>query len=153
MAQRADGTELASVFELMMQQLTLLGHTLPDSATSLTPQQLKVLFTLDFLGKPTPMSRLSSQLGVTPGTLTKVAAGLLRLEYLERRRSTEDDRVVNLSLAEAGRRAVAKIKQYRRGFFAEICDSLTPSACRKLIASHRHIFETYRDILLEKRRG
>src|SRR5215510_216304 len=69
-------TELAGIFEVMMQQLTLLGHTLPDSATTLTPQQLKILFTLDFIGEPTPMSKLSAQLGVTPGTLTKVACGL-----------------------------------------------------------------------------
>jgi DNA-binding MarR family transcriptional regulator len=151
-ARRPAGSELATVFELMMQQLMLLGHTLPDSAISLTPQQLKVLFTLDFLGGPTPMSRLSTELGVTPGTLTKVAAGLVRMGYLERRRSTDDDRVVNVSLAEEGRRVVVKIKQYRRAFFAEICDGLTPSACRKLIESHRHIYETYRHILGEKKR-
>src|SRR5262245_39848992 len=48
-AQLTAGSELATVFELMMQQLLLLGHTLPESATSLTPQQLKILFTLDFL--------------------------------------------------------------------------------------------------------
>jgi DNA-binding MarR family transcriptional regulator len=141
------GSELAAAFESMMQQLLLLGHTLPDSAISLTPQQLKILFTLDFIDTPTPMSKLSARLGVTPGTLTKVAAGLVRMGYLHRERSPEDDRVVRLSLAKDGRGAVEAIKQYRRAFYAELCDSLSLAECRKLIESHRHIFETYRRIL------
>jgi DNA-binding MarR family transcriptional regulator len=144
-------TELAHIFELMMQQLALLGHTLPDSAALLTPQKLKVLFTLDFMGTPTPMSKLSSQLGVTPSTLTRVAAGLIRKKYLEKRRSPEDDRVVKLSLTPKGCRMVAEIKRYRRDFFGEVCNSLTPSDCRTLIESHRYIFETYRRILQAKK--
>jgi DNA-binding MarR family transcriptional regulator len=144
-------SELASIFEQMMQQLTLLGHTLPKSAVFFTPQQLKILFTLDFLAKPTPMSKLSSQLGVTPGTLTKTAAGLVRKGYLERRRSAEDERVVRISLSKEGYRVVSQIKRYRRDFFGEICENLTLPDRRKLIASHRHILETYRRILSEKR--
>jgi DNA-binding MarR family transcriptional regulator len=141
------GAELAAAFESMMQQLSLLGHTLPDSAVALTPQQLKVLFTLDFLAGPTSMSKLSAKLGVTPGTMTKVVGGLVRKHYLEKRRSTSDDRVVNVSLTGEGRRAVVRIKQYRRQFFARLCDRLTPSACKKLIDSHRLIDDTYRQML------
>jgi DNA-binding MarR family transcriptional regulator len=144
---RSTGAELATAFELMMQQLLLLGHTLPDSASSLTPQQLKVLFTADLFGRPTPMSKLSDALGVTPGTLTKVAAGLVRMGHLIRERSGADERVVNISLSPEGRRVVARIKQYRRRFFAAICRRLTAAECRALIESHRHIFETYRRIL------
>jgi DNA-binding MarR family transcriptional regulator len=150
-ARRASGAELAGVFEEMMQQLTLLGHTLPKSAGSLTPQQLKILFTLDFLAAPTPMSKLSAKLGVTPGTLTRVAGGLHRKGYLERRRSAEDDRVVHLSLTKHGHGAVAKIKKYRRDFFADLCGRLSVVACQTLIASHRYILETYRRILNEKK--
>src|SRR5215510_1376809 len=121
------GYELADAFELMMQQLLLLGHTLPESATSLTPQQLKILFTLDFLGGPTPMSKLSARLGVTPGTLTKVAASLVHSAYLKRERSPDDDRVVTLSLAMEGRHTVEGIKEYRRAFFSELCESISSS--------------------------
>jgi DNA-binding MarR family transcriptional regulator len=148
---RGPGTELASVFEQMMLQLTLLGHTLPKSAGELTPQQLKVLFTLDFLAAPTPMSKLSAKLGVTPGTLTRVAGGLLRKGYLERKRSTEDDRVVQLSLTKQGQRAVARIKKHRRDFFADLCGKLSAADCTTLIASHRYILETYRRIIYEKK--
>jgi DNA-binding MarR family transcriptional regulator len=150
-AHRGSASELAHIFELMMQQLALLGHTLPESAAVLTPQKLKVLFTLDFIGAPTPMAKLSSQLGVTPGTLTRVAAGLIRKKYLEKRRSPEDDRVVKLSLTKKGCRIVAEIKRYRRGFFEEVCNNLTSSDCRTLIESHRYIFETYRRILQAKK--
>ena len=143
--------ELAGIFERMMQQLTLLGHTLPTAATSLTPQQLKILFTLDFLGAPTPMSRLSAQLGVTPGTLTKVAGGLVAKKYLDRKRSEDDDRIVNLSLTREGRGMVEHIKEYRRQFFGEICASLSATERRRLIESHRHIFETYRRIVEQKK--
>jgi DNA-binding MarR family transcriptional regulator len=134
----------------MMQQLTLLGHSLPTSATSLTPQQLKVLFTLDFLREPTSMSKLSAQLGVTAGTLTKVAGGLVEKKYLDRRRSEEDDRIVKLSLTKQGHGMVEHIKQYRREFFGELCSSLSATECRRLIESHRHIFETYHRILQQK---
>ena len=150
-SRRPSGAELAGVFEQMMQQLTLLGHTLPQSAGALTPQQLKILFTLDFLAAPTPMSRLSAKLGVTPGTLTRVAGGLRRKGYLERRRSAEDERVVNLSLTKQGQEAVARIKKYRRDFFADICGRLSRADCQRLIASHRYILETYRRILYEKK--
>lgn len=146
-----DAEELAGIFERMMQQLTLLGHTLPTSATSLTPQQLKVLFTLDFLGEPSPMSKLSAQLGVTAGTLTKVAGGLIDKNYLGRKRSDEDDRIVKLSLTKHGRAMVEHIKKYRRHFFREICSGLSAMERRKLIESHRHIFETYRGIVLQKK--
>jgi len=153
MARHIAAAELAEIFEVMMQQLTLLGHTLPDSATSLTPQQLKILFTLDLLGEPTSMSRLAAQLGVTPGTLTKVASGLVGKSYLERRRSPDDDRVVKLSLTKEGRAMVAGIREYRQQFFRDICSRLSPSECRTLIASHRHIYATYRRILEEKQGG
>jgi DNA-binding MarR family transcriptional regulator len=148
--EKGNAEELAGVFEQMMQQLTLLGHTLPTSATSLTPQQLKILFTLDFLGVPTPMAKLAAQLGVTAGTLTKVAGGLVEKHYLDRKRSEEDDRIVKLALTKEGRGMVEHIKKYRRQFFGEICSSLSAGERRKLIDSHRHIFETYRRILQQK---
>jgi DNA-binding MarR family transcriptional regulator len=141
--------ELAEIFERTMQQLTLLGHTVPKSATALTPQQLKILLVLHSLGEPMPMSKLSSQLDVTPGTLTKVAGGLIKKQYLERRRSAEDDRVVKLSLTKEGHAIVTDIKKYRQQFFAEICSRLNAAECRKLIESHRNIYETYRQILVE----
>ncbi|HMF79642.1 MAG TPA: MarR family transcriptional regulator [Bryobacteraceae bacterium] len=145
----ASALELADIFERMMQQLTLLGHTVPQSATSLTPQQLKILFVLHSLGEPTPMSKLSAQLNVTPGTLTKVAGGLIKKRYLDRRRSAEDDRVVKLSLTKEGHAVVAQIRKYRQQFFAEICARLNAAECRKLIESHRNIHETYRQVLAE----
>ena len=147
---RAPANALAEIFERMMQQLTLLGHTLPTSATLFTPQQLKILFTLDYLGEPTPMAKLAAQLGVTPGTLTKGASWLVEEKYLDRRRSSDDDRVVKLALTKAGRGMVGRIRNYRRQFFNEICDSVNASERRKLIESHRHIFETYRRVLEQK---
>src|SRR5260370_10811622 len=108
--------ELAGIFEAMMQQLTLLGHTLPKSAVSFTPQQLKILFTLDFFGEPAPMSNLSSRLGVTPGTLTRTAAGVPRKGYLEVRRSPDDERAVKVSLGRAGHSSGSDIHTYRQAF-------------------------------------
>jgi len=143
--------ELASIFEEMMQQLTLLGHTLPKSAVLFTPQQLKILFTLDFFGQPTPMSKLSQRLGVTPGTMTKTAAGLVRTGYLEKRRSADDERVVHIALSDEGHKIVSQIKHYRQGFFAELLEKLPLSSRKQLIRSHRYILETYRHILRDQR--
>ena len=93
------------------------------------------------------MSKLSALLGVTPGTLTTVAGGLVKKGYLERQRSSKDDRVVNLSLAEPGREMVARIRKYRRKFFEKIGDRLTLSQQRKLIRCHTYIYETYRQLI------
>ena len=149
--EEGNAEQLAGIFERMMQQLSLLGHTLPTGATFLTPQQLKILFTLDFLGAPTPMAKLAAQLGVTAGTLTKVAGGLVEKKYLDRKRSEDDDRIVKLSLTKEGCNMVEHIKKYRRQFFGEICSVLTVAERRRLIESHRHIYETYRRILARKK--
>ena len=97
------------------------------------------------------MSKLSAQLGVTAGTLTKVAGGLVNKKYLDRKRSAEDDRIVKLSLTKSGQNMVEHIKKYRLRFFSDICSSLNALERRKLIESHQHIYETYRKILQQQR--
>lgn len=111
----------------MMEQLLRLGHTLPSFSDITDATTAQILFTLDFIGAATPMSQLSARLGVTPGTLTKVAAGLVRMGYLIRKRSSEDDRVVNLSLADEGLQAIGQIRKCRQAFYADICDRLSAS--------------------------
>ena len=83
--------------------------------------------------------------------MTKVAGGLVEKKYLDRKRSEEDDRVVKLSLTREGRGMVENIKKYRRQFFGEICSGLSAGERRRLIESHRHIFETYRGIVEQKK--
>jgi hypothetical protein len=46
---------------------------------------------------------------------------------------------------------VEHIKRYRRQFFRGICSGLSVTERRRLIESHRHIYETYRGILAQKK--
>ncbi len=55
--------------------------------------------------EPRPSSVVAKKLDVTMGTLTKAIDGLTAKNYVNRERSTEDKRVVLLSLAEKGRAA------------------------------------------------
>ena len=85
--------------------------------------------------------------------MTKTAAGLLRMGYLEKRRSPDDERVVRISLSTEGHRIVSEIKKYRQVFFGDLLENLARSSQRKLIDSHRYILETYRHILEGKNRS
>jgi len=145
--------QLAAAFELTMHQLTLLGHRLPKTVETMTPQQLKVLSILAFAGKPLPMSELSARVGVTPGTLTEVAKRLVKSGHLSRERLPEDDRVVQLSLTPEGVATVAAIRRQRIELFREICAALDRSTCKALLESHQFIAETYGQVHLQRQEG
>lgn len=139
--------DLADLFEQMMLLLVLLGHECAGSESSLTPQQLKLLFVLNFAAEPLAMSEVSQRLGVSPATLTGAAKRLIHAGLLQRERSSQDDRIVKLSLSRAGKKVVGDIREHRRAFFSRIYHSLDIKSRRTLIESHRFIYDTYRRIL------
>jgi DNA-binding MarR family transcriptional regulator len=144
--------QLADLFPKMMMQMVRLGDGLPRLAAALTPQQLRVLSTLDLAGKRLRMSELSRQLRVSQSTVTDASKRLLKMGYLVRERSVEDDRVVWLSLSEAGRSVVRDLKQGRYKLFQKVCEKLTAQQRSKFLQSHQFIFEVYSDLRLEEKK-
>src|SRR5262249_44711554 len=142
--------QLADAFELSMYKLTLLGNHLPSTAEGLTPQQLKLLTILAFADSPLAMATAAARVGVTPGTLTEGVKRLVKIGYVERRRSTDDDRVVELSLSEQGVEIIADIRAHRVAFFRDVCKQLNATECHNLISSHQLIAETYTRIVQAK---
>lgn len=137
--------KLAEIFPKMMMQMVRLGDGLPKSAALLTPQQLRVLSTLDLAGKAMRMSDLAAQIGVTQSTLSDASKRLLKMGYVVRERSTQDDRVVTLSLSANGRAVTRDLRQGRYKLFQKVCEKLTPEDRRRLLQSHQFILDVYSD--------
>lgn len=140
--------QLAEILPRMMMQMVRLGDSLPQSATNLTPQQLRMLTALDFAGMPMRMIDLSEQLGVGQSTVTNTSKRLIKMGLIERERSKDDDRVVFLSLSTKGKVIVRDLKQARFNVFEKICKNLEPEDCQKLLESHKFILEKYERLVL-----
>lgn len=140
--------QLAEILPRMMMQMVRLGDSLPQSATMLTPQQLRMLTALDFAGVPMRMTDLSEQLGVGQSTVTITSKRLIKMGFIERERCRDDDRVVFLSLSTKGKVIVRDLKQARFNVFEKICKNLAPEDCQKLLESHKFILEKYERLVL-----
>jgi DNA-binding MarR family transcriptional regulator len=142
--------QLAELLPQMMMQMVRLGDALPPSAADLTPQQLRVITALHHSPSALRMTELAVQLGVTQSTVTDTAKRLISMGYLIRERSSEDDRVVHISLSPKGDVVAADLKQARLEVFERICAKLTPTERKKLLESHQLIFDTYRSLSMEQ---
>ena len=138
--------QLAELLPLMMMQMVRLGDGLPRSAAELTPQQLRVITALNYAATSLRMTELATRLGVTQGTATDASKRLLKMGYLIRERSSEDDRVVNISLSQKGRNVARDLRQARIEVFEKICAKLSPADRQKLLQSHQLIFDTYKSL-------
>lgn len=82
----------------------LYGRTLALTA-GLTPVQIRVLQIVLSHGSATP-TQISSQMGVSPATISTLLDRLAAKQMIERQRSDRDRRQTNIVLTEKGRTAV-----------------------------------------------
>ncbi|MBQ2259807.1 MAG: MarR family transcriptional regulator [Loktanella sp.] len=82
----------------------LYGRTLALTA-GLTPVQIRVLQIVLSHGSATP-TQISSQMGVSPATISTLLDRLAAKAMIERQRSDRDRRQTNIVLTEKGRQAV-----------------------------------------------
>ncbi len=78
------------------------------------------------IGEAKNMSTIAKALSVTVGTLTIAMNSLVKKGYVNRERSSEDRRVVNISLSEKGRQAYLHHQEFHRQMIEGILESLTP---------------------------
>ena len=79
------------------------------------------------------MSRIAGELHVTVGTLTTNMNGLSKKGYLERNRSTQDKRVVLVTLTEKGRKAFFHHRDFHRKMIHTIIHDLDEEEMQTLI--------------------
>ena len=77
------------------------------------------------LEEPKTMTTVAKLMNVTTGTLTKAMDGLTRKGYVTRERSTQDKRVVWVSLTEKGKAAYKHHEAFHREMIAQVKGQLT----------------------------
>ena len=77
------------------------------------------------LEEPKTMTTVAKLMTVTTGTLTKAMDGLTRKGYVTRERSTQDKRVVWVSLTEKGKAAYKHHEAFHREMIAQVKGQLT----------------------------
>lgn len=76
------------------------------------------------LGEGKNMSSIARELKITVGSLTTSMNSLVKKQYVERRRSKEDRRVVFVKLTEKGIKAYERHEEYHRKMVQAILDKL-----------------------------
>lgn len=92
--------------------VNLFNHVMAVESDAVITEEYKDITNNDMhiieavgIGEPKNMSEIAKSLSVTVGTLTTNMNGLEKKGYIERKRSTEDKRVVYTTLTERGRKA------------------------------------------------
>ena len=70
------------------------------------------------------MKQLSEKMNLDSSTVTRNVNKLVRDNYLKRRRSPQDRRVVQIQLTEKGEKAVGELSQEVSGFYRKIIDEI-----------------------------
>ena len=92
------------------------------------------------------MSTVARKLNITVSSLTAAINSLVRKEYVERRRSSEDRRVVEIRLTEKGEQAYRQHEEYHRQMVEAAIREMDPEEIPVLIKMLRNLkgfFETY----------
>lgn len=103
-----------SIFSMIREVSHKIDILLQDTATELgiTTLQLKMLITLYSTGKEVSIGNLGKAIGVTGGNISNICKKLEKQGFVERIRSVDDERVVNVILTDNGKSAAEKVGVY-----------------------------------------
>ena len=103
-----------SIFSMIREISHKIDILLQDTATEMdiTTLQLKMIITLYSSGKPVSIGNLGKAIGVTGGNISNICKKLEKQGLVDRVRSEEDERVVNVELTDKGREAANKVGVY-----------------------------------------
>ncbi|MDR3606793.1 MAG: MarR family transcriptional regulator [Oligoflexia bacterium] len=130
--------------ELAPRMFRVMGRFLdryPSLTPNLPPAQIRILQELAEHGKPANMGELASALAITAGSLTPGIKKLVSLGFVTRERSSEDDRVVLLTLSKKGLSRAVEEKTSLMTAFGEIVQALSASERGDFLNAHRRILE------------
>ena len=103
-----------SIFSMIREISHKIDILLQDTASELeiTTLQLKMIITLYSSGKEVSIGNLGKAIGVTGGNISNICKKLEKQGFVDRVRSIDDERVVNVMLTASGEEAAEKVGQY-----------------------------------------
>jgi len=119
-------------------QARVFSNVLSD--TRLTVPQYSLLAVLSERGEST-MGELADTLGTTLGAVTSLVDKLVHLGHVERKRSTEDRRVVNVRLTTKGSDLCQTILDRIAKFAARILGEIDPDDRRTFIETYERLVD------------
>jgi DNA-binding MarR family transcriptional regulator len=129
---------------LVPSMLRMMGRFLENDSLPtpvLPPPQMRILQELADYKNPINMGDLASFLDITAGSLTPTIKKLVSLGLVERKRSTKDDRVVELTLSQKGQHCVEDEIKRLKIAFDEITKNLTSAQQNDFLNAHQQIVE------------
>ena len=98
------------------------------------------------IGKAKNMSAVAKKLNITLSSLTTAINSLVRKAYVERQRSSEDRRVVEIRLTEKGEKAYLHHEEYHNQMIKAAISEMSPEEIPilvKMLKNLKVFFETY----------
>lgn len=119
--------------------VNLFNHVMEVEAKAVITEEFKDITNNDMhiieavsIGEPRKMSDIAKSLGVTVGTLTTNMNGLEKKGYIVRERSSEDKRVVFVTLTERGRKAFFHHRDFHKDMIKSAVAGLDDNEKRTL---------------------
>lgn len=102
------------IFSMIREISHKIDLLLQDTANSLdlTPLQLKIIIALYSSDRDVSIGNLGKTIGVTGGNISNICKKLEKKGFVDRIRSEEDERVVNVRLTETGIAASKELGEY-----------------------------------------
>lgn len=103
-----------TIFSMIREIAHKIDLLLQDTANKLdlTPLQLKIIIALYSSDKDVSIGNLGKTIGVTGGNISNICKKLEKKGFVNRIRSEEDERVVNVRLTETGIQASKELGEY-----------------------------------------
>ena len=98
------------------------------------------------VGTPKNMSSIARELSVTVGTLTIAMNSLVKKGYVVRERSSEDRRVVYISLSEKGKKAYEHHASFHRQMIQGVMEELDGIELEVLVKTLKHLNSWFRQV-------
>lgn len=98
------------------------------------------------VGTPKNMSSIARELSVTVGTLTIAMNSLVKKGYVVRERSSEDRRVVYISLSKKGKKAYEHHASFHRQMIQGVMEELDGKELEVLVKTLKHLNSWFRQV-------
>lgn len=136
-----------TIFSMIREISHKIDLLLQDTANSLdlTPLQLKIIIALYSSDRDVSIGNLGKTIGVTGGNISNICKKLEKKGFVDRIRSEEDERVVNVRLTETGIAASKDLGEYFYKIREEFPDDAVDVNLEIIVEELREL-----DILLDK---
>ena len=136
-----------TIFSMIREISHKIDLLLQDTANSLdlTPLQLKIIIALYSSDNDVSIGNLGKAIGVTGGNISNICKKLEKKGFVDRIRSEEDERVVNVRLTETGIAASKELGEYFYKIREEFPDDAVDVNLETIVEELKEL-----DILLDK---